>query len=47
MPDDVRSMKWWGWGDEGTEFQIDHRPDLWPYIRASLNLPDDSSALPG
>ena len=41
MPDDIRSMKWWGWGDEGTEFQIDNRPDLWPYIRASLNLPDD------
>jgi alkyldihydroxyacetonephosphate synthase len=41
VPDDIRSMKWWGWGDEGTEFQIDNRPDLWPYIRASLNLPDD------
>src|ERR1051326_1763933 len=34
-------MKWWGWGDEGTEFDIRNRPDLWPYIRESLNLRED------
>ncbi len=40
MAAEIRSMKWWGWGDEDTEFDISNRPDLWPYIRKSLALPE-------
>ena len=40
MASEIRSMKWWGWGDEDTEFDISNRPDLWPYIRTSLDLPE-------
>ena len=43
MEPEVRSMKWWGWGDEGQEFDILNRPDLWPYIRKSLDLPEHVS----
>lgn len=39
MASETRNMKWWGWGDDDTEFDISNRPDLWPYIRTSLNLP--------
>ena len=28
-------MKWWGWGDEQTEFDISDKPELWPFIRDS------------
>jgi len=31
-------MKWWGWGDEQTEFDISNRPDLWPFIKHNLGI---------
>jgi len=34
-------MKWWGWGAEGTEFDIDSKPELWPYISNILGIPED------
>ena len=46
MADEVRSMKWWGWGDEGTGFDISNRPDLWPYIRSGLELSADPACVP-
>lgn len=41
MPADITHMKWWGWGEEGVEFDADHHPDLWPFIRRRLSLPDE------
>ena len=41
MASEIRSMKWWGWGDEETAFDISNRPDLWPYVRTSLGLPEE------
>ena len=46
MSDEVRSMKWWGWGDEGTEFDISNRPELWPFIRTGLKLAEDPPCSP-
>src|SRR5215217_1609019 len=34
------TMKWWGWGDESIEFDIDAHPSLWPYISSRFQLPD-------
>ncbi len=31
-------MKWWGWGDEQTEFDISDKPELWPFIRESVGI---------
>ena len=35
-------MKWWGWGSEGVEFPMAHKPDLWPWICRELGLPADA-----
>jgi alkyldihydroxyacetonephosphate synthase len=32
------NMKWWGWGNEKTEFDVSGRPLLWPYISEQLGL---------
>lgn len=34
-------MKWWGWGDPQKEFIIHDKPNLWPYITQSCNLPNN------
>jgi len=34
----VTQMKWWGWGDENTEFNMDDKPELWPYIVDVLGI---------
>jgi alkyldihydroxyacetonephosphate synthase len=31
-------MKWWGWGAEGVEFPMQHKPKLWPWICRELGL---------
>jgi alkyldihydroxyacetonephosphate synthase len=46
MPNELRTMKWWGWGDEDTRFDISHRPDLWPYIERNLNLAGEPRCAP-
>jgi len=56
MRPDVSQMKWWGWGKEGLQFNIEDKPDLWPYIADILGIngepettppvPLDSIALP-
>lgn len=33
-------MKWWGWGDPQTEFNLDDKPDLWPFILDQLGYKD-------
>ena len=38
----MRTMKWWGWGDENVEFDISNRPNLWPYLRRVCGLPDNA-----
>jgi len=37
----MEPMKWWGWGDERIEFDMDAHPDLWSYIARRLKLEDD------
>ncbi len=37
-------MKWWGWGGEGIEFPMAHKPNLWPWICQELGLPPDARA---
>lgn len=33
-------MKWWGWGAPDYTFDIEVRPDLWPFIRTRLKVDD-------
>jgi alkyldihydroxyacetonephosphate synthase len=28
----IEQMKWWGWGGENLEFNIEDKPGLWPFI---------------
>lgn len=42
----MKSMKWWGWGDEAIEFDISVRPGLWTYIRTQLRLPERPESTP-
>ncbi|HYB73206.1 MAG TPA: FAD-binding oxidoreductase [Candidatus Sulfotelmatobacter sp.] len=35
-------MKWWGWGSEGVEFPMQHKPNLWPWICQELGIPPDA-----
>jgi alkyldihydroxyacetonephosphate synthase len=39
-------MKWWGWGDESIEFDIDAHPSLWPYLSSVFALPDARKTSP-
>ena len=32
--------KWWGWGDEHKRFDIEHRPQLWPFLQRLFAMPD-------
>lgn len=34
----IKHMKWWGWGDEKTEFDITIRPQLWSYIAKVVGI---------
>jgi alkyldihydroxyacetonephosphate synthase len=46
MNPEPKTMKWWGWGDEDTEFDMRSRPDLWAYIRRNLSLPEEPRCVP-
>lgn len=35
-------MKWNGWGDTTKKFNMDDKPELWPYIKKITGLRDDS-----
>ncbi|HEY7027113.1 MAG TPA: FAD-binding oxidoreductase, partial [Gemmatimonadales bacterium] len=39
-------MKWWGWGDEQTEFDISDKPELWPFIRESVGISGEGDRTP-
>jgi len=41
MRDDVTQMKWWGWGDEHTEFDASDKPGLMPFIARALGLSEE------
>ena len=46
MAVEVRQMKWWGWGEEGTGFDISNKPDLWPFIRSAAGLEEEPEPSP-
>lgn len=39
-------MKWWGWGTDDTEFDIESKPNLWPYIKTILDIRDEPTYTP-
>jgi len=46
MSDPLKSMKWWGWGDESIEFDISSRPALWQYLSTNFKIPDQGQVVP-
>ena len=36
-----RHMKWWGWGNEDTEFRPQAHPGFWPYAKSVLGIAGD------
>ncbi len=38
MPDKIKHMKWWGWGAEDIEFDIETKPELLPYIKKVVGI---------
>jgi alkyldihydroxyacetonephosphate synthase len=34
-------MKWWGWGNEESEFNVRNHPGFWPYAKAVLGIEAD------
>ena len=34
----LEQMKWWGWGGENIEFDMDSKPELWPYIKEVIGI---------
>jgi alkyldihydroxyacetonephosphate synthase len=35
---DVKHMKWWGWGNEGTAFHHDDKPGFAPFVVEAVGL---------
>ena len=46
MSDDKYRHKWWGWGPDGIEYDMDARPGLWPWIRQIGEFGDDPDLRP-
>jgi alkyldihydroxyacetonephosphate synthase len=46
MGSGLTHMKWWGWGDEQTEFDISDKPELWPFIRDSVGITGEATRTP-
>ena len=46
MQNNVKQMKWWGWGDEHIEFRMDDKPELWPYISKVLGIEGEPTYTP-
>jgi len=42
----TEQMKWWGWGGENIEFNIDDKPDLWPFIKMVTGITDNIKKTP-
>jgi alkyldihydroxyacetonephosphate synthase len=40
------TMKWWGWGDESIEFDIDAHPSLWTYLSSVFKLTSQERTTP-
>ena len=38
MSDEIRQMKWWGWGSEDEMLSLSDKPHLWSFITSSLGL---------
>lgn len=34
----VKSMKWWGWGSNDKQFDIESAPGFWPYLKNHLDF---------
>jgi alkyldihydroxyacetonephosphate synthase len=41
MAYEPRHMKWWGWGNEDTEFHSQNHPGFWPYAKNKLGIEPD------
>ena len=41
MAYEPRHMKWWGWGNEDTEFHAPAHPGFWPYAKSVLGIDRD------
>jgi alkyldihydroxyacetonephosphate synthase len=41
LQDESYRHKWWGWGPDGIDYDMHRRPDFWPWIRKTTQLPDD------
>lgn len=41
--DESYRHKWWGWGPEGLDYDMHRRPDFWPWICRTAELPDDAT----
>ena len=46
MSVDKYRHKWWGWGPEGGEYDMESRPALWPWIVQTAELGDHPERLP-
>lgn len=46
MSHDKYRHKWWGWGPEGIEYDMEGRPALWPWIVQTAELGDDPERHP-
>jgi alkyldihydroxyacetonephosphate synthase len=38
MANKMKQMKWWGWGSDQVTFDIENRPNLWPFITRVLGV---------
>ncbi len=38
MNNNIEQMKWWGWGGEEIEFDMDSKPELWPYVKKVVGI---------
>jgi alkyldihydroxyacetonephosphate synthase len=43
---ELRHMKWWGWGNEDTEFNLRAHPGFWPYAKEVLGIEGDNFTAP-
>jgi alkyldihydroxyacetonephosphate synthase len=41
MAYEPRHMKWWGWGNEDTQFSAQAHPGFWPYAKTVLEIERD------
>ena len=46
MSHDKYRHKWWGWGPEGIEYEMEGRPDFWPWVVQTVELGDDPARHP-